>query len=136
MLINIFYIIYLLVIAFIALGIGTRTSNNETIQNARKNLDWEGDYTGIVMLSGGPVVDARIKLNSDNSFEMDYVYLGKAYSPFNAEGKFRWDNGGNIIMIDINDTPSYYLITKNMMTLLDNKGNPIDNYVLKKRLQL
>jgi uncharacterized lipoprotein NlpE involved in copper resistance len=136
MVINIFYIIYLLVIAFIALGIGSFASNNESNQNARKNIDWEGDYTGIVMLSGGPVVDARIKLNTDNSFEMDYVYLGKAYSPFNAEGKFRWDNTGNIIMIDINDVPSYYLVTKNMMTLLDHKGSPIDNYVLKKRPQL
>ena len=134
--INILYLIYLLVIAFIALGIGAHASNNETIQNARKNLDWEGDYTGIVMLSGGPVVDARIKLNTDNSFEMDYVYLGKAYSPFNAEGKFRWDNTGNIIMIDINTAPTYYLVTKNMMTLLDHKGSPIDNYVLKKRPQL
>jgi len=134
--INYFYIIYLLVIAFIVLGIGSHVSNRETIQNARKNLDWEGDYTGIVMLSGGPVVDARIKLNTDNSFEMDYVYLGKAYSPFNAEGKFRWDSTGNIIMIDINDAPSCYFVTKNMMTLLDKKGSPIDNYVLKKRPQL
>jgi hypothetical protein len=134
--INFFYIIYLLIIAFIALGIGSFASNNESFQSARKNIDWEGDYTGIIMLSGGPIVDARIKLNDDHSFEMDYVYLGKAYSSFNTGGKFRWDSTGNIIMIDINDAPSYYLITKNMMTLLDNKGRPIDNYVLKKRIQL
>jgi hypothetical protein len=112
-------------------GLGSCLSNkgpNET-KNAKNNLDWEGVYTGTVLLGNGQVADVRIKLNRDQSFEYNCEYADKAYGPLplNFIAPFRWDDTGNVIMMDPIDVPVRYKVEKDKLIRLDE-----DNYVLKK----
>ena len=101
---------------------------NET-KNAKNNLDWEGVYTGRVLLDQGHVADVRIKLNRDQSLEYNREYVDKAYDvpPLNFTAPFRWDDTGNIIMMDAIDVPVQYKVERDKLIRLDE-----DNFVLKK----
>jgi uncharacterized lipoprotein NlpE involved in copper resistance len=122
-------------------GLGSCRSNQRIvdIHNPKTNLDWGGVYTGTTPSASGPGIDVRLKLNSDQSFELSYKYLDRPNSTFNWTGSFQWDKKGSIITLNINEVPPHYKVAENMLIQLDMKGKPIsgklaDNYVLKKEL--
>jgi uncharacterized lipoprotein NlpE involved in copper resistance len=103
------------------------------------SLDWNGVYTGTIPSASGPGIDVRLKLNDDQSFELNYKYLDRPDSPFNWTGSFKWDDTGSIITLDITDVPPHYRVGENKLIQLDMNGKQItgalaDNYVLKKEL--
>jgi len=123
-------IVFLLMIVLVILVLGSCFSSKKPVDvhNSRNSLDWEGVYSNVVESPGGPIIDISIKLNRDQSFEMNHIYLYEPYAPFYAEGSFKWDDTGNIIIIDIIDAPVQYLVTEDALIRLDvNK-----KYVLKK----
>ena len=78
-----------------------------------------------------------MKLKSDQSFELRYEYLDRLDISFNWTGSFKWNDTGDIINLEIADTPSYYKIAENKLIQLDMEGKLItgklaDNYVLTK----
>jgi len=79
------------------------------------------------MSVNGHVMDVRIQLNKDQSFESIFEYTDGAYDTINIDGSFKWDNTGNIILIDVIDAPTQYKVAENMLIRLDTY-----NYVLKK----
>jgi uncharacterized lipoprotein NlpE involved in copper resistance len=107
--------------------------------NARNSLDWDGVYTGTIPSASGPGIDVRMKLNKDQSFELNYKYLDRSDGHFNWTGSFKWDDEGGIITLDITDAPPHYIVAQNKLIQLDTNGKQIsgklaDNYVLKKEL--
>jgi len=107
--------------------------------NAQSSIDWEGVYKGTIPAADCDGINVTMKLNKDQSFEMTYEYIGKGDNPFTWTGKFKWDDTGNIVILDTKDGPNYYKVAKNMLTQLDMEGKPIKgnfaaNYVLKKVL--
>ncbi|MDR2595773.1 MAG: copper resistance protein NlpE [Treponema sp.] len=134
------FVVLLLSVSLVISGLDSCLSNrgvNDT-HNSRNSLDWEGVYTGTIPSASGSGIDVRLKLNTDQSFELRYEYIGRPDSTFNQTGSFQWDKNGNIVILKIDDVPPYYKVAENMLIQLDMKGNPIsgnmaDNYVLKKR---
>jgi len=123
------YFIYLLMAALVIFGLSSCSSNNESnSKNSLKNsLDWEGIYTGSYMTDGGKVLNVRIRLNKEQTFEANYQYADGYYNTIDINGRFQWDNSGSIIMIDVIDSPIHYKVARNKLIRLDNR-----NLVLEK----
>jgi hypothetical protein len=127
------FVIFLLMAAMAMFGLSSCFSIKvvDYTHNARNSLDWAGVYTGTI-----PWVSERInvslRLNLDQSFEFEYYYLDRPDEPINRHpGSFRWDDTGNIIIIEMIDTVTHYKVAENMLIRLDEIGLAY-NYVLKK----
>jgi uncharacterized lipoprotein NlpE involved in copper resistance len=135
------FIIFLLMAVFAIFGLSSCRSNGKVvdIHNARISLDWTGVYTGTIPAADGPGINVRLKLNIDQSYELQYKYIDRPNSLYNWTGSFQWDNKGNTVILDLKDGPPYYKVVQNALIQMDMKGNQIkgklaNNYVLKKEL--
>jgi len=128
-------IVFLLSIGVLFLLLNSCLSNQAP--HSRNSLAWQGIYNGIIPAADGPGIDVRLRLNSNETFELRYEYLGRSNAIFNWEGSFTWDKKGTIITLDLKDMPRYYMLDENKLIQLDMKGKKIkgelaDNYILKK----
>ena len=116
-------------------------SCEKTSHNARNSLDWAGIYTGVIPSAGGDGIDVKITLTTDETYTVEYQYIGKGDDIFTSTGTFSWKPDGNTIILDNEGEdgfPPYYKLGENTLTHLDLEGNIItgdlaDDYVLKKR---
>jgi len=129
---------FILMAALAISGLDSCRSNQRVdIHNSKNSVDWDGVYTGTIPSASGTGINVRLKLNTDQSFELRYEYPDKSDKPFNWAGSFQWDVTGNIITLAVADAPPHYKVGENKLIQLDMKGKPIsgklaDNYVLKK----
>ena len=124
------FIVFLLMATLVIFGLGSCLSNKgpNEINNAKNSLDWEGVYTGTILMSGtGHVANVRIRLDRDQSLEFNREYVDGYYIPINFRAPFKWDDTGNIIMMDAMDVPLQYKVEKDKLSRLGE-----NNYVLKK----
>lgn len=122
---------------------GSKTENNQEVtdaaHNSRNSVDWAGTYMGTIPCADCEGISVQITLNSDETYQLSYSYLGKADdTPETASGKFTWDEAGGAITLDVKDCPPYYKVGENKLIQLDMSGNPIDGelaemYVLTKK---
>jgi uncharacterized lipoprotein NlpE involved in copper resistance len=144
---KIIYSLSLLVTALIIAGLGSCRTNQAAddnsrivdIHNSRISLDWNGGYSGIIPSADGPGISVLIVLNSDDTFELSYSYLKQPEDQYTSKGSFKWNDAGNIITLEVEDWPPYYLVGENKLIQLDMEGKVItgnlaENYVLKKSL--
>jgi len=127
--------VFILMAAVAILTLGSCLSNP-----AKDSLDWEGVYEGTIPAADCEGINVSIELFKDQSYQMSYEYIGKSTEPILWKGKFKWDNTGNIIILDAKDsTPCYYKVEKTKLIQLDmkgkpNKGNLAENYYIWKVL--
>jgi uncharacterized lipoprotein NlpE involved in copper resistance len=103
--------------------------------------DWVGVYTGITPAADAEGIDVNIALNADETYSLEYRYVGKSGDTFTHTGKFGWNPERNTVILEQEregDFPKYYKIGENALIQLDMAGNAItgelaDNYVLKKQ---
>jgi len=130
--------VFLLMTAAIAGLVSCRSNPGPIdIHNSRISLDWDGVYTGTIPAADCPGINVRLKLNLDETFELTYDYIDRPGRSFANTGSFKWDDTGNIVNLEIAETPSYYRLGQNKLIQLDMQGNPItgklaDNYALTK----
>ncbi|MCL1947015.1 MAG: copper resistance protein NlpE [Chitinivibrionia bacterium] len=102
--------------------------------------DYAGIYTGIIPSAGGDGINVKITLNADETYTIEYKYIGKSDSVFSDNGKFIRNTEKDIVIFEKeseNDFTKYYKLGENTLTHLDLDGNIIsgefaDNYILKK----
>jgi uncharacterized lipoprotein NlpE involved in copper resistance len=133
-----FIFILMAVIAILALG-SCLSNPSAGKNNAKDNIDWAGVYEGTIPSAGGSGINVSMELFKDQSFEMSYDYIDKGLEPFIWKGKFKWDDTGNIIILDMKDGPNYYKVEKTKLIQLDMQGKLIkgklaDDYVLNRVL--
>jgi len=124
------HFIFMLMAVLIALGSGSCSSKKtpDEIRNAKNSIDWEGVYTGkFIMPGNGRIANVSIRLYKDQSLEVNYEYADGSSNPINIIAPFKWDDTGNIIMMDAIDAPVLYKVEKDMLVWLD-----MDNCVLMK----
>jgi len=131
--------ILMAVIAILALGSCLSSRGIDNANNAKNSINWEGVYEGTIPAADCPGINVSMELFKDQSYEMSYVYIDKDPKPFIWKGKFKWDDTGNIIILDTKDGPNYYRVEKTKLIQLDMKGKPIkgslaDNYMIWKVL--
>lgn len=108
--------------------------------NSRNSLEWNGVYTGTIPCANCEGIEVSITLNTDETYQVSYKYLGKPGEPEVSAGKFTWDDAGYMITLDSKDLPPYYKVGENQLFQLDMEGNPItgehaDMYVLRKNIE-
>jgi uncharacterized lipoprotein NlpE involved in copper resistance len=101
------------------------------------SLNWAGTYSGVTPAADGPGIEVQLTLNPDRTFTLQYKYVDKGDNVFIQEGKFSWNETGEIIILDIENIPPYYKAEENRLIQLDMKGKTIsgdlaDLYILKK----
>jgi len=108
------------------------------IHNSRNSLDWDGIYTGIIPGADSMGINVRIILNKDETYIVNYQYIGRSDQVFTYTGTFKWDERGNTITLDSDVIPPHYRVGENTLTQLDMRGRLIrgelaDHYVLRKQ---
>ena len=141
---NIFGVVAtLLLLNFISCGTTSRGSGDSpetTSHSSRDSLDWAGIYTGVIPSAGGMGINVKFTLNTDETYTVEYQYIGKSDEIFPRTGTFTWNPEGDTIILDsinTDDFPSYYKLGENILIQLDLEGNIItgelaDHYILKK----
>ena len=134
---------FILVATFLLLSFLSceKTSQNATSHNSRNSLDWAGIYTGVIPSAGGEGINVRITLTTDETYTVEYQYIGKSDDVYTSIGTFSWKPDGNTIILASEQEdgfPPYYKLGENTLTHLDLEGNIItgelaDNYVLTKQ---
>jgi uncharacterized lipoprotein NlpE involved in copper resistance len=125
-----------LVASFLLLGFiscGTTGAGNSS--------DWAGTYTGVIPAASAEGINVSITLNANETYALNYQYIGKSSDNFTNTGTFSWNPEGSTIILNAEregDFPKYYKLGKNTLTQLDLAGNKITgklakNYILKKQ---
>ena len=131
-------VIILLAASFLSCEKTNRSPGNSI---ARNSIDWAGVYTGVIPSASGMGINVRFTLNADETYTVEYQYIGKSDEVFPRTGTFTWNPEGDTIILDSVDTddfPPYYKVGENTLTHLDIEGNIItgdlaDDYVLRKQ---
>jgi uncharacterized lipoprotein NlpE involved in copper resistance len=128
-----FLFTFLLLLSFISCGTTGRDSG--------KSSDWAGIYTGVTPAADAEGINVKVTLNADETYTVEYQYIGKSNDIFTNTGTFSWNPEKNTVILDTEkegDFPKYYKLGKNTLTQLDMAGNIItgefaSNYILKKQ---
>jgi len=134
-----FIFILMAAITILALGSCLSTQGIDNQHNAKNSVDWVGVYEGTIPAADCDGINVSMELFKDQTYQMSYEYIGKGDKPFIWTGKFKWDDTGNIIILDSTDVSNYYKVVEHRLIQLDMKGKPIkgvlaDNYVLNRVL--
>ncbi|MCG9881120.1 MAG: copper resistance protein NlpE N-terminal domain-containing protein [Bacteroidia bacterium] len=84
--------------------------------------DWEGAYMGVVPCADCEGVQTLIKLNKDQSYNIQTKYLGKGSEIFENKGKIYWNKDGFSLLLLAGDDSLFAKLSLNQLTLLDNEG--------------
>lgn len=94
-----------------------------TGDNSRNALDWAGLYSGVLYSEMGDSIQAMIKLNADDSYELQWKYLGKRVATVEKKGKFTWDaKGSNITLESVEVIPAIYKVGEHKLFQVDKDG--------------
>ncbi|WP_297482155.1 copper resistance protein NlpE [uncultured Photobacterium sp.] len=105
--------------------------------NAQNSLDWMGEYTGIQPCGDCSGIETSLTLNKNGTFILNETYQGKETKPFVNEGKFKWNDRGDTITLNLTSKKSVkYFVGEHRIFRLDQKGQRItgdlaDAYTLK-----
>jgi len=102
---------------------------------------WAGVYTGVIPSAGGMGIDVRITLNANETYKLEYGYIGKSDEAYTSAGKFTWNPERTIVIFDTEgqgDPPKYYKLGQRSLIHLDIEGNIItgelaNDYILTKQ---
>jgi len=102
-------------------------TTEKTIPAAKDNLTWQGTYTGKLPCTDCDGIATTLTLNSDETYTLEEIYLGKKDGQMNSKGTFTWDKTGTIVTLtnDKGDLPTEYSVSENSLTKLNNNGKPL-----------
>jgi uncharacterized lipoprotein NlpE involved in copper resistance len=128
---------FVVVLTFLLLNL---LSCATTSHNSRNSSDWAGVYIGVIPSASGMGINVKFTLNADETYTIEYQYIGKSDEIFPRTGTFTWNSEGDTIILDsVNSDgfPPYYKVGENTLTQLDLEGNIItgdlaDMYILHK----
>ena len=96
---------------------------------------WAGVYTGVIPAADGPGIAVRLYLNTDETYELHYLYVDRDSDIYILNGMYSWNAKTSLITLDT--SPSYYRLGEHFITQLDMEGKEItgplaEDYVLRK----
>jgi uncharacterized lipoprotein NlpE involved in copper resistance len=110
--------------------------DNHTSQNS---LDYHGIYKGVLPCADCEGIEVILELGPGDSYTKKTIYLGKDDNQVNeSSGTFSWNEAGNTITLNEENSPNQYFVGENVLFHLDMEGNRIsgdlaDNYKLNKQ---
>lgn len=109
------------------------TGDMHTLPDGR---DFSGTYEGTLPAADADGIKTSLKLNNDNTYQLESVYIGKSDDTFEQRGTY--EVKGDILTLIANGSEEYYLLGDDYITKLDNEKQPItgefaENYRLIKK---
>ncbi len=85
--------------------------------NAQNSLDWHGTYKGLLPCADCEGIETELKLNADNTFELEEEYKGGKGEgkKFESKGKFTFDSTGSMITLDKNAAERKFFVGENFI---------------------
>ncbi len=120
------------------MGENTPKTEHPDQHNAANALDVAGTYKGILPCADCSGIDMEIVLNTNGTYVLKTVYLGKKELTTNEfSGKYLWNTAGNTITLEGVEKPNTYFVGENYLAKLDMNGERISGelapkYILKK----
>lgn len=122
-----------------------QTPTNQTpvvdLHTSYNSLDWAGVYSGVLPCVDCESTRAVMKLNNDNTYVYEWLYVGKEDGYYQQKGAFKWNEDGNsITLLDVEEStiPTVFAVGENrIMQQSDFNGRPVRNdlanmYVMEK----
>jgi uncharacterized lipoprotein NlpE involved in copper resistance len=105
--------------------------------NSQNSVEWQGVYTGVIPCADCEGINVLITLNNDNTYQMNYSYIGKEEGNEQFSGTFTWTEDGGAVVFSDKTVPYYYQVGENKLIQYDMEGKLItgefaDMYVLTK----
>ncbi|MFB9055484.1 copper resistance protein NlpE N-terminal domain-containing protein [Mariniflexile ostreae] len=100
-------------------------------------IDLVGSYEGILPCADCEGIKSTILLNEDMTYKSTSNYMGKDGMVFTTQGQYKWQEGGETIIL-LGDDPTTYKVGENQLTHLDKSGKHVTGdlahlYILKKQ---
>lgn len=105
-----------------------------------QNQAYVGSYLGVLPCGDCEGMETKIILNENYTYTKSVRYLGKGIKIFEQKGSFKWNDLGNVVLLDdIKNAPNQYLVVKDKLIQLDLEGTIIQgnlskDYELSKQL--
>jgi len=100
-------------------GAGAATAMVDPAHNSRNSLDWAGTYAGALPCADCPGVQARLRLNRDETYELSIQYLERDKAPSQVRGRFTWQANGNAITLGAQGGGRQVLVGEGRVALFD-----------------
>jgi len=100
-------------------GAGAVTAMADPAHSSRNSLDWAGTYAGVLPCADCPGVQARLRLNRDESYELSIQYVERDKAPDQVRGRFTWQANGNAITLDAQGGGRQVLVGEGRVALFD-----------------
>jgi uncharacterized lipoprotein NlpE involved in copper resistance len=101
------------------------TQPADTTHNARTSLDWAGTYQGMLPCADCEAINMTVTLNTDGSYQLERVYVGKSAQAFTEQGVFNWSDIGSTILLEA-EQPVQFFVAENQLFMLDKQGKRIE----------
>ncbi|PSW62916.1 hypothetical protein C0W54_05225 [Photobacterium kishitanii] len=107
-------------------GASAAAAKQAEAHNAQNSLDWMGEYTGIQPCGDCSGIETSLTLNKDGTFVLNETYQGKDTKPFVNEGKFKWNDRGDTITLNLSSNQSVkYFVGEHRIFRLDQEGQRV-----------
>lgn len=93
--------------------------------NARNSLDWAGTYQGMLPCADCEAINTKVTLNTDGSYQLEQVYIGKSADVFTELGIFNWSDMGSTVLLEA-EQPIQFFVAENQLFMLDTQGKRIE----------
>ncbi len=132
-----------LVVTSFMISCSTKNANQNDVPSAENPisqnvLDWKGAYSGIMPCADCDGIATELQLNSDSTYTLTTIYLGKDTTAHTLTGTFKWE-GNNIKISGIKEGEGSdkFKVEEHQIKQLDSEGNEIQgamasNYILVK----
>lgn len=115
------------------------TEQAPDMHTSQISLDWQGVYKGVLPCADCEGIATEVKLNDDQTYTIERVYLGKDDQAFKETGAFKWtEDGGSIVLKEkVKGSPTLFKVGENHLLHLDQDGEKIEGelaemYMLRK----
>jgi copper homeostasis protein (lipoprotein) len=117
---------------FLLMACRTQPAADQTpveLHTSLNSLDWAGVYSGILPCADCESTRAVMKLNKDNTYVCEWLYIGKDDGYHQQRGEFKWnDDGNSITLLDVeeNTIPAVFSVGENrIVQQRDFNGRPV-----------
>jgi heat shock protein HslJ len=100
-------------------GAGAANAMSDPAHNSRNSLDWAGTYAGALPCADCPGVQAQLRLNRDESYELSFQFLERDKAPSEARGRFTWQASGNALTLDAQGGGRQVLVGEGRVAVFD-----------------
>jgi heat shock protein HslJ len=100
-------------------GAVAATAMADPAHNSRNALDWAGTYAGALACADCRGVEAQLRLNRDETYELSIQYLERGKVPSQVRGRFTWQANGNAITLDAQGGGRQVLVGEGRVALFD-----------------